>query len=85
MDEGQKLMQAIQNSSMHGTAEYRGWCEKAESYLRGLDESLVPRFRDESGFPADIPPGMFVANAPHYQGVRSRVGRLNQFTQQYLG
>jgi hypothetical protein len=86
MDEGQSLMRAIQNSSMRGMpVEYQSWCEKAEAYLRGLDESLVPRFRDESGFPADFPSGMFVANAAHYLGVKARVGRLNQFIEQYLG
>src|SRR5271154_4312102 len=63
MYEGQNLMQAIRNSSLQGMpAEYDAWCKKAEAYLRDLDESLVPRFRDESSFPADTPPGMFATN-----------------------
>jgi hypothetical protein len=56
--------------------EYMRWCEKVEAYLRELDEDLVSRFRDRSGFPNDIPCEMFVANASQYLGVKARVGRL---------
>jgi hypothetical protein len=86
MDEGQTLMEAIERSSMVGKPlEYMSWCEKVEAYLQGLDEDLVSRFRDRSGLPHDIPSEMFVSNAAQYLDVKGRVGRLNQFIEEYAG
>jgi hypothetical protein len=84
MDEGETLAVAIERSSMFGKPlEYMNWCEKVEAYLRELDDDLVSRFRVGSGFPGDIPSEMFVANASQYLGVKGRVGRLNQFIEEY--
>ena len=84
MNEGETLAVAIERSSMFGKPlEYMNWCEKVEAYLRELDDELVSRFRVGSGFPGDIPSEMFVANASQYLGVKSRVGRLNQFIKEY--